>query len=189
MPEIVFYLVLIITFAVLLIKDYSMDWGYHRKAKWLHGILMFFLIGVFADSFLELLKIIFEFNSFNKSIVRVGIYARELQLGFQILYQILGVVILFCLVNMMFRNGKARKTFTYLFPLICLLSFVQSYISLLRFEEAIGQFLWNSLITNIVIMTALCLGTVKLYQSDFVLKFFARETENIEDLIDRIGGE
>ena len=70
---------------------------------------------------------------------------------------------------------------------MCFLSLFDSYLRTLQFEKVIGQIMWNTLIMNIVVISFLCIGIVKMYQSEFMCKFFARETDNLEDMIDSIG--
>lgn len=192
-----FFLLIIVAIVVAgLIKNYSIDKGKHLKAKWVHGLLITLLMYSFVGSISQGIKIVFSFSSFLETTPAVGIIPKNAHILLIIIHTVLSILVFVYAGKMIGRKNEDRLRMIKILPFVGFLSSLFFYRGFVQDGDKMGIPDWVILLMGFIIMMGIYIGTMKIYQSKFMVRFFEKDNEigmssneNLEELIDELGND
>jgi len=168
-----FTIIALVIMALGLYKDYKRDSGLNKKAKTYHAFLLTLLLASYAGSFGVVGAIIRNFEGLkNQFSVDVGIVPGQVHLVLYFLHTLVSLAILVFAYQMISRNEKARKRLVSLIPILGVLSVFSFYRGWLNTPEELILSDWMIILIGAIIMGAMTMLYLKVYNSQWMKKFF-----------------
>lgn len=171
-------IIILVIMALGLFRDYKRDSGLNRKAKTYHAILLTLFLASYAGSFRIVGAAIRNFEGVKTRFsVDVGIVPGQLHLILYFLHAIVSLAVLVFAYQMIGRKDNARKRFVFLLPFLGILSVFGFYRGWLNTPDELILSDWMIILFGILIMGGLTLLYIKVYNSEWMKKFFMFEPE------------
>lgn len=162
----------ILFFCIIIVYDFSKTKGY-IKAKILHVISLTFLFYNHLSCF-QWLAWIIRYSEMQEKLTRqVGIISRELNFVQNVVYIVLGVVIMISVFGMLNRNDFYRRTLIKVLPFIIPSGAISFYTGYTQHGPNLNDYV--VLTIGFIVFTLLYLGIFFLYRSKFMIDFFEQK--------------
>lgn len=176
-------------------RNYSIDRGFHRKAKVINAIV----IGISFINFASVIPYLIETGLY--FFVSGNLPEIFTQVGFNLFPRIsifntlLSLLSFFCLIFMVLRNDFARKVFICHLPLVFIGESIFSYLIYKKVMPHIGErvAMMNGFL-NLIFFLIVTLIIILIYSSGFMRRFYQYDNslekgsfEELEKSIDQIG--
>ncbi len=175
-----FTIIALVIMGLGLYRDYKRDAGLNRKAKIYHAILLTLLLASYAGSFGIVGAIIRNFEGVkNQFSVDVGIVPGQVHLFLYFLHTLVSLAVLVFAYQMISRKETARKRLVTLLPLLGILSVFSFYRGWLNTPDELILSDGMIILIGVIIMGGLTMLYMKIYNSEWMKKFFTFEPEPI----------
>jgi len=162
-------IILISFFVFMLAFDYASTRGY-IKAKILHFIALTFLIYNHLSCFQWLVWVIIYPSMQEKINIQVGVIGGELNFFQNIIFIVLGVVILFSVFGMLNRKDSYRRILVRVLPFVIPSSAIAFYINCKQHGLMLDDYVL--LLIGFIVYAILYLSIIFLYRSKLMVEFF-----------------
>lgn len=160
---------LILFFVFILVYDYASTRGY-IKAKILHFIALAFLIYNHLSCFHWLVWVIIYPSMQDKLNIQVGVIDGELNFIQNIIFIVLGVVILFSVIGMLNRKDSYRRILVRVLPFVIPSSAIAFYINCKQSRLMLDDYV--ILLIGFIVYAMIYLSIFFLYRSKLMVEFF-----------------
>jgi len=167
----------ILFFAFILVFDFASSRGY-IKAKALHLIALAFLLYNHLSCFQWLVWIIRYPSVREKLNGKVGVISGELNFIQNVLFLVLGVVIVISVFGMLNRKDSYRRMLVRVLPFVIPSGAISYYVKCKQHEIMLNDYVL--LLIGFIVFAALYLSIFLLYRSKLMVEFFKAKSNIVK---------